>query len=116
MNLEELISKALEIEQLQWWLKYPTLQSFYLRRGWGSSDEGEYWTEQEETRFILSTDIYDPEEFSEDDSYWDYENHSDFGVTDYPCKREGAISERICRPYPTDTEIQVRIDVILRSL
>ena len=111
MQAKELIDKALEIEQLQFWLKYPELQSFFLRYSWASSDEGESWMEQEESKFLLKTDLQSLPYEDEDDI-----DYSDFSVSTYPCKREGEISERIYRPYPTDTEIQARIDTILGSI
>ena len=109
MQAEELIAKALEVEQLEWWMEYPTLLSFCLRREWSSSDEGDYWSEQSEGTFLLSTDIYDPYEFDEDNRHWDYENHPDFSVSTYPYKRCGEFYERISRPEMTDTEMKARI-------
>lgn len=110
LNTQELIDKALEIEQLEWWLKYPTLQSFHLSRCWSGDDEGSYWTEQSERIFHLTSDPYEPDD---DDTYWDYDNHSDFSVSAYPCVRNGEIYERIHRPKMTDTEMQERINTIL---
>lgn len=108
---QELIDKALEVEQLLWWLKYPTLQSFFLRYTWASGDEGESWMEQEESKFLLKTDPQPIPYASEDDI-----DYSDFSVSAYPCKREGEIYERIYRPQMTDTEMQARIDHILSTV
>jgi len=53
---QELIDKALEVEQLLWWLKYPDLASFFLRYTWGSSDVERTGTEmQTRIDYILST-------------------------------------------------------------
>jgi hypothetical protein len=111
MNLQELISKALEAETLAWWLKHPELQSFFLRYSWASSDEGEYWMEQEESKFLLKTDSQ-PLPYEDEDDI----DYSDYSVSAYPCKREGEIYERIYRPYDTDAEIQARINTILGGL
>ena len=108
---QELIDKALEVEQLLWWLKYPDLASFFLRYTWASSDEGSSWMEQEESKFLLKTDP-EPLPYASEDEI----EGSDYSVSAYPCKREGGIYHRIYRPYPTDTEIQARIDTILNSL
>lgn len=110
MQVKELIDKALEVEQLQFWLKYTELQSFFLRYTWASSDEGESWMEQEESKFLLKTDPQSLPYASEDEI-----EGSNYSVSAYPCKREGEIYERIYRPYPTDTEIQARIDHILST-
>lgn len=110
MQARELIDKALEIEQLLWWLKYPDLASFFLRYTWASSDEGESWMEQEESKFLLKTDPQPLPYASEDEI-----EGSDYSVSAYPCKREGEIYERIYRPQMTDAEIQARIDYILST-
>ncbi len=110
MQAKELIDKALEVQQLLWWLKYPDLVSFFLRYGRASSDEGEYWMEQEESKFLLKIDSQ-PLPYEDEDDI----DYSDYSVSAYPCKREGEIYTRVYRPYPTDAEIQARINTILST-
>ena len=101
--MKELIDKLLELQELQWWLKHPTVKSFFLRSGCYSTPQNNSFS------FYIKTenDDYDLTEELTDDFL--------VKVTYYPIDINKMQSKRVYRPYPTDTEIQARINTILST-
>lgn len=117
MQAKELIAKALELSQLQWWLANPTVKSFFLCVESTSDDDGHYYIQIQNRNYYLTTDNVDEEDLDDDNDYFDYDHHRDFSTkTYYPVDINQSHYQRIYRPYPTDAEIQTRIDTILGNL
>ena len=121
MQAKELQEKALEISQLEWWLANPIVKSFFLCVESTSDDEGRYFLEVENRAYHLTTDsdVLDDElnpddEYEMDSHIYDSYMHHDFSTSSYyPVDINESHYDRVYRPYPTDAEIQARIDSIL---
>lgn len=124
MLVKELIDKALEIEQLIWWLQNPTVESFFLRSESTGDDNGSYYVEVENRSYRLTTDSdilddnLDPDDdYEMNSSVYDYYMHHDFSTSSYyPVNINESHYERIHRPKMTDTEMQERINTILSTV
>ena len=118
MQAKELIDKALEIQQLQWWLAHPSIKSFHLSVEHDGDDEGHFYKTVENRTFDLTTDTVEDPDFNDDDRWFDYENHSSFSTKSYyPVDINKSHHERIYRPYSgDDMEIQARVNHILYTL
>jgi hypothetical protein len=124
MLVKELQEKVLEVSQLEWWLQNPTIKSFFLRSEATGDDNGNYFVEVENRSYrlttdsdVLNSDLDHDDEYEMNSSFFDYCMHPDFSTkTYYPVDINESHYERIYRPYPTDAEIQARIDTILNSL
>lgn len=121
MLVKELQEKALELAQLEWWLQNPTIKSFFLRSEDCSDDEGRFFVEIENRSYRLTTDSdVLADELDPDDEYemnttsYDWYMHPNFSTDSYyPIDVNTFYYGRVYRPYPTDTEMQARIDTIL---
>ena len=124
MQVEELIDKALELQQLRWWLSNPTVESFFLRSEATGDDNGNYFVEVENRSYRLTTDsdvlddALDPDdEYEMNSSIFDSYMHPDFSTSSYyPVNINQPHYARVYRPQIIDAEIQTRIESILRSL
>lgn len=121
MLIKELQEKALEVSQLDWWLQNPTVKSFFLRSEDTGDDNGSYFLEIENRSYRLTTDsdildgdLNPDDEYEMNSSVYDCYMHCDFSTSSYyPVDVSKQYYERIYRPYPTDAEIQNRIDTII---
>jgi len=102
MQTNELIDKALELQQLVWWLDNPTIKSFFLSCECHSNNENRsFYLKIQNSEYNLTVDI--TARFL-------------VMVSNYPIDINKTHNEHVYRPYPTDVEIETRIDHILYTL
>lgn len=102
MQTNELILKALELQQLVWWIDNPTIKSFFLSCECHSDNEDRsFYIKIQNSEYDLTVDIT---------------THFLVMVSNYPIDINKTCSQRVSRPYPTDVEILTRINHILYTL